>query len=73
MAEVQAPLDIERVAVGAGNPQLATAVYAASLLAITVDTDAERTYLAALAQRLRLDPALVATLHTKVDEAAPVG
>jgi uncharacterized membrane protein YebE (DUF533 family) len=73
MAEVQAPLDIDRVARGADSPELAAAVYTASLLAITVDTDAERSYLAALAERLRLDPGLVSTLHAKVDEAAPAG
>lgn len=71
MAEIEAPLDVARVARGvAGNPQLATAVYAASLLAITVDTAAERDYLASLAQRLDLDPALVASLREKIQQGA---
>lgn len=73
LEELSAPLDVDRVARGARSPEVATAIYAASLLAITVDTAAERDYLAALASRLRLDPALVAALHAKVDEAAPVG
>jgi uncharacterized membrane protein YebE (DUF533 family) len=71
IAELRGPLDIDAVARGATSPDLASAVYAASLLAITVDTEAERSYLAALAERLRLDPALVASLHAKVEEAAP--
>ena len=71
--EVAAPLDVERVARGAaGNTQLGTAIYAASLLAITVDTDAERAYLAELARKLALAPDLVRSLHAKVEEAAPV-
>ena len=71
-AELDLPPDVDRVARGvAGNPQLTTAVYAASLLAITVDAPEERDYLAALARRLELPPDLVATLHAKVDEAAP--
>lgn len=71
IAELRGPLDIDAVARGATSPDLASAVYAASLLAITVDTEAERRYLAALAERLRLDAALVASLHAKVEEAAP--
>ena len=71
IAELRGPLDIDAVARGATSPELASAVYAASLLAITVDTEAERLYLASLAARLRLDPALVEHLHAKVEEAAP--
>ncbi|TDR87969.1 tellurite resistance TerB family protein [Enterovirga rhinocerotis] len=72
LAELSAPLDVARVAEGARGPEIAAAIYAASLLAITVDTAAERDYLAALAARLKLDPALVASLHAKVDAEAPI-
>ena len=44
-------------------PDLAAQVYAASLLAIEVDTDAERAYLARLAQSLALPPAAIAHIH----------
>lgn len=71
-AELNAPLDVTRVARGVvGNPQLATAVYAASQLAITVDTDAERAYLAELAKKLELDPALVSNLQRRIADGAP--
>ena len=67
-AELQAPPDVRRVAEGVDRPEVAAAVYAASLLAITVDTDEERRYLAALAERLGLDPTLVAALDAKVKQ-----
>ena len=41
----------------------AAQVYAASLLAIEVDTDAERNYLQQLAQRIGLQPASVQHIH----------
>jgi uncharacterized membrane protein YebE (DUF533 family) len=71
MDELRAPLDVDAVARAARSPEEAAALYAASLLVIDVDHAAERGYLAMLAARLRLDDALVAQLHAKVDEAAP--
>ena len=44
------------VAAVAGRPELAAEVYAASLLAIEVDTPKERQYLDQLAASLQLDP-----------------
>ncbi|MDB5558192.1 MAG: hypothetical protein JWQ36_1126 [Enterovirga sp.] len=67
--ELRAPLDVDAVARGARNPEEAAEIYAASLLAIDVDNAAERSYLAALAARLRLDDALVQHLHRTVEEA----
>ena len=45
------------------NPQMAAEVYAASLLAIEVDTPAEHDYLHQLAQGLGLDEGAVQRLH----------
>jgi uncharacterized membrane protein YebE (DUF533 family) len=67
--ELRAPLDVDAVARGARNPEEAAEIYAASLLAIDVDNAAERSYLAALGARLRLDDALVQHLHRTVEEA----
>ena len=39
-------------------------IYSAALMAITVDTDAERNYLCQLAAALMLDDAKVASIHT---------
>lgn len=70
MAELTAPVDVNALAADATTPALAAQVYAASLVAITVDTDAEREYLRSLAQALRLDPAAIANLHAATGVAA---
>ena len=59
-AELATPIDIDALAARATSPEVATQVYAASLIAIDPDTDVERAYLAELAARLKLDPALKA-------------
>jgi len=69
MDELRAPLDIDAVARGARSPEQAAEIYTASLLAIDVDNAAERGYLAMLAQRLKLEDALVAHLHATVEGA----
>lgn len=71
--ELSAPPDVRRIADGVRNPEVAVAVYAASLLVITVDTESERRYLAALAERLNLDPGLAAALEGKMKEAVQAG
>lgn len=63
MAELSAPVDVAALAAAATSPALAAQVYAASLVAITPDTDAERDYLRSLARTLNLDAATVAQLH----------
>ncbi len=63
MSELAAPLDISGLAASVSGPAQAAEVYAASLLAIDIDTDAERQYLRDLATALKLDPATVAQLH----------
>lgn len=57
--EMMGPLDLDAVVAPATTPEMAAELYAASLVAMTADTPAERAYLEALAARLSLDPALV--------------
>jgi uncharacterized membrane protein YebE (DUF533 family) len=63
--EMAKPQDMQRVVALASSPAMAAELYAASLLAIEVDSQVERAYLNDLAAALRLDPALVAELHAK--------
>ena len=67
--ELAAPLDLDRVASLASDPQEAAHLYAASLLAIDPDQAAEKAYLAALAAKLGLDAALVAEITRSVKGA----
>lgn len=60
MTEMGKPLDLDAFVAEIPNLEVAAEVYAASLLAVEVDTDAERTYLRQLAQRTGLNPAVVA-------------
>jgi uncharacterized membrane protein YebE (DUF533 family) len=71
LEEMQKPSDIDGVAREASSPELAVQVYAASLLAIEVDTAAERAYLRDLAGRLGLDASAVARVHQALGLAAP--
>ena len=59
LAEMSRPLDLDAFVAEIPGPEAAAEVYAASLLAIEVDTDAERAYLQQLAQRTGLNPAVV--------------
>ena len=61
--EIRKPLDPSDLAKDVRNPAQAAEVYAASLLAIDVDSEAERAYLRNLAAALRLDPGVVSFLH----------
>ena len=64
LSEMNKPMDTEAiVAATRGNPQLAAELYAASLLAIEVDTPAERTYLQNLASNIGLGPQAAANLE----------
>jgi uncharacterized membrane protein YebE (DUF533 family) len=62
-AELRRPIDIPALAAAVRSPAQAARVYAASLLAIEVDTAAERDYLAQLATALRLPRDAVARIH----------
>ena len=63
MAELGAPVDIDALAADVGSQAQAAGVYAASLMAIDVDTEAEKAYLRQLAAKLGLDAATVTQLH----------
>ena len=66
LAEMRRPLDLDGLVAAAGTPDLAAAVYAASVMAIKVDTPAERTYLDQLAARLALAPSVRASLDASL-------
>lgn len=64
MTESAKPLDIEGVvASAAGKPEMAAQIYAASLLAIEVDTEAEVNYLKNLAAGLGLNDATISYIE----------
>ena len=67
-AEMQRPFDIDGIP-EVPNPQTAVEVYAASLLAIEVDTPAEREYLHRLAKGLGLEETTVQRLHAALGVA----
>ena len=64
-AELDAPLDVGRIAALAEQPEDGVQLYAASLLVVDPDGPAEKAYLAALADKLGLASDLVAHLHAK--------
>lgn len=70
MDALRAPVDVEAVARLARSPEQATELYAASLMAITVDTAQERAYLDHLARSLSLDPGLVRHIEATLASAA---
>jgi len=57
--ELRQPLDLDAFAAAIPNQEVAAQVYAASLLAIEVDTPQEQAYLADLARKTGLDAAVV--------------
>jgi uncharacterized membrane protein YebE (DUF533 family) len=70
-AQLERPVDLQALVAAARTPELAAEVYAASLLAIEVDTAAERGYLAMLAARLDLPDDVVASLHGELGVEVP--
>jgi uncharacterized membrane protein YebE (DUF533 family) len=64
MAELAAPLDVDALVAPITSQEVAAEVYAASVLAIQVDTQAERDYLQLLAQKTGLHPAVVQHIHS---------
>ena len=57
------PMETESIILAAADPVTSAEVYAASLLAIEVDTYEERTYLAQLSQSLGLNEGVVQRIH----------
>jgi len=68
--QMDAPLDIAGLAAQVRSPQEGAEIYAASLMAITVDTQAERDYLAQLAAALRLPDSVVSHVHASLPRTA---
>jgi uncharacterized membrane protein YebE (DUF533 family) len=64
-SELDAPLDVRRIAAMAGSPEEATEIYAASLLVADEQSLEEKGYLAMLAAALNLEDDLVRHLHAK--------
>jgi uncharacterized membrane protein YebE (DUF533 family) len=70
-AELRRPCDPAAIAADVRHPAQGAQVYAAALLAIAVDTEAERAYLRTLADALRLPAESVAELHRATGAPAP--
>jgi uncharacterized membrane protein YebE (DUF533 family) len=70
LTEMHRPLDLDAFVAEIRSPEAAAEVYAASLLAIEVDTDAERDYLQQLAQRTGLQPEVVLQINQTMGVAA---
>jgi uncharacterized membrane protein YebE (DUF533 family) len=65
-AEMRRPVDIPGLAAQVKSPAEAAEVYAASIMAMDVDTDAERNYLSALATALKLPPTVATHIHSSL-------
>ncbi len=70
LAELRKPQDLNGLINEIPNQQVGAQVYAASLLAITVDTESEKNYMQKLASGLNLDQQTVARLHQMVGASA---
>jgi uncharacterized membrane protein YebE (DUF533 family) len=68
--ELDAPLDVGRIAGLARSEAEATQIYAASLLVVNEESPAEKGYLAMLAARMNLDQGLVDRLHAEAARQA---
>lgn len=65
--EMQRPIDVDGLARAVKDPAEAAEIYGASIMAIDVDSPAEKNYLAALARTLNLQPEVVAQMHTSLN------
>jgi uncharacterized membrane protein YebE (DUF533 family) len=63
LQELLAPASLDAIVKEVRTADVAKQVYAVSLLAIEVDTDAERAYLKTLAERLGLDETTIGEIH----------
>jgi len=69
--EMNAPIGLEALAAGAGDPELARQVYAVSIMAITIDTEAEKRYLKDLAWHLGISPSQASRIHEELGIPRP--
>ena len=70
MTEMSQPLNLDAFAAEIPSQEVAAQVYAASLLAIEVDTDSERRYMAQLAQKTGLHPMVAQHIQQSMGMAA---
>jgi uncharacterized membrane protein YebE (DUF533 family) len=70
MSQMAEPLDLAAFIAEIPSAEVAAEVYAGSLLAIEVDTDAERAYLKQLAEGTGLHPLVVNQIHQTLGVAA---
>ena len=66
MEEMRKPMDTDTIVKAVPNEQIAAQIYTASLMAINVDTDAEKRYMQQLASKLGLNQQVTAYLHQAV-------
>ena len=71
LEQMRGPPDLAGLVRDVQGPAEAAGAYGAALMAIEVDTPAERDYLARLARELRLEPGTVAHLHASLGVPAP--
>ena len=64
--ELLAPKPMQELLEEVKNPEMARQVYTASLLAIEVDTDAERLYLQTLAKQLQIEDQTLSEIHQQL-------
>lgn len=64
--EMGRSVDMDTIVNSATTVEIGAEIYTASLLAVEVDSDAERAYLAMLAARLQLPPGLVQAIEQQV-------
>jgi uncharacterized membrane protein YebE (DUF533 family) len=65
--ELEHPKNLAEIAASATTPQQAEEVYVASLIAIAIDSEAERAYLRSLRERLKLPAETVDRWHRQFD------
>lgn len=70
MDALRAPVDVEAVARLARSPEQASELYAASLMAVTIDSPQERAYLDDLARQLGLDPGFARHIEATLTAAS---
>ncbi len=61
--ELARPVSVDEIGRAVSRPEVAMQIYLAALMAVDIDTDAERDYFRRLASALRLDPAAAQRLH----------
>lgn len=69
--ELEAPPSLDTLLAQVDSPELARELYLVSLLAIDVDTDAERHYLDYIQKRLGLDESVAGEIQTQLSESIP--